>query len=164
MFNYTEVSWDKNAPAIYIGPKFGANQLYLPDCTITARVLYSEPRRMNGAFKFRYRDERLILISSSVESLDGELETKDLTELKIPLIKSIVVNKINEELIRRLRDPYKARKMEDESLAQLYWASHLSNNEGRKTIASLTGWARSTTNYHLNRLAEKGLLPTKRGH
>lgn len=148
-----DISWNKSAKMIAVGPKTSAGQLVMPKMT-TAKVGYE-----NGIYVryvFRFTDNKLKLILLEAMNVSGGINTYDLVQMEIPAIAKTVVEAVNSEVISKLSVSTK------EGLAQAYMSEYICGGAPRKLLMEMTGWSRSNSNFHIRNLEKLGLIPEYR--
>lgn len=117
---------------------------------------------LSATLGLEFSGERLEIRSLCVEG-SGKREnrfvaTKSLTLLALPA----VIGEIARDLVPEARrwqvpsgDQNFKMHLDPIELAQLYWFEHISWGRPRATVMALTGWSRTNTNFHFNKLEQQ---------
>ena len=117
---------------------------------------------LSATIGLEFSGERLEIRRLCVEgSGNGEnrfVATKSLTLLALPA----VIGQIAKDLVPESRrwevppgDQNFKMQIDPMELAQLYWFEHISWGRPRATVMALTGWSRTNTNFHFNKLEQQ---------
>lgn len=145
-------SWDLDGKMIPFGPKTSKGQMELPQ-NATAEAVYTNGLSITYTFEF---DGKNLKPSSINFSATRGVRQVHYHHANVRGVARKLIEAANTELLKKLTTN------SEEELAALYMSEHVFEGSGRKLLQTLTGWSRTNVNYHLNKLADLGLIPADR--
>ena len=152
-----------------VGPKGGiAGRSLLLPATFT-RIATLSDKKLKMTIDCQFVGERYEVKSVTVESLEGFVSTRDLTQLGIPrVIRSLAPDLIPDfeywtAAGMKENSRFEALKHDFVYLAQMYWMHTAVYGKPRIEIANALGISKSTTNVLLRRIEAEISLPRDNG-